>query len=1194
MNQNIHSVVQTIGISTPCSDPTFDARRRFGCDRQTGRAGVSSVLLVVCCVIAVQTPLASAIAEPAESTPPQMAMPLMTSLPKIDGVIDEAEWKHATRHVGFASHSTRRLSTREGVFWLGCDGRTLYVAVKTEAPPDGRILTRAVPDEIRDQRAAFLDDSIELILDPKRERRTGDRKFYHIITNARGALYDWSIDPDNRQSPVDLGWRLRDWQLAQQLADGWWHVEIAIPLSSLGVDAKDLGSAWGIRVARNWKRPFEQSQWASEAGNYDQQATMPQVRCHQTAPVVRVLGLQNDGAGPQIGVALFNPHQQPMTVSAHLADAWHRDPQRRLHKQIELLPQQETVVTLECRDGGPEGHHNSLIQIASPDGEQVYHQRSFQWSPHKPKDRWVIGEEQKQAIGLQFKFYPYHRKVRFRASIEALAVRGRVTGAEAMILPTDDQDQPTADAVWRQPVAFRDDVAEGIHEIPELSDGKYVFALQLLGGDGVPDEPVTQPFVRQVFPWEHNTLGISDEVLPPFEPLTVDENDKNTVSAVLRRHVHGPSGLWNQVTSDGQPLLAGPMTWEVTARKNNGNTDILPVTGRGWHVVSAKPTALVGQSQWSAGPVEAKVTTEYDYDGMMLVTLALQPTTRPIERLSLRIPLRDAKARYMHAVGDGLRHNYAGFTPSGEGPIWNSGQASKLEILGTFYPYLWLGDGERGLCWFADTDRDWLLDDSTPTVELTRQGDTLAMLVHFVTRPSTLERPHRIVFGLQATPTKPMPAGWRRWTGLKQIEGGRPVRWMGANYYWGSLAYGVYPHKYRYDFFDKLKEARETGEPDRQFMTDWMAMVDKEIAAKDTDRYPFFLAHVNAGFHIARSSRWSDGFRLFGYTNARGVGFGVPEFATFQDEWLRYGWFNRNWGSGEAVGYDLSPSRSFQDYALWHYREMLRCFDGVYWDNMFLSAHFDPVVGEAWTDPKGRAHPTMGLMHLRDLAKRTTVMLWQETKGFPEHRKPPITLSHMTNTMIVPVHSFLNCTMDWEWKYGYEDFQDRFSPDLTVAQTIGRQVGAWPTILAGGHPDPKDPRVDFLWRTRLGVALVHEIQVFDYRPKRDFEIYGKLFEFGYGTDACQVFNYWHDNHPVAVTGADARTLAMTNGTEAIVVVTDYGDGGSCRVTLDLAKLGIASDTQATNLETGKTIDRDGPGVFVFDLKKHDFCILRVK
>jgi hypothetical protein len=1111
----------------------------------------------------------------------------MTSAPQIDGTIEEQEWQSAVRNVGLVSHATGNMAAREAVFWVGCDGQKLYVAVKSEPPPDGQILTRAVPDDTRDQLAAFLDDSIELVIDPKRSRTSGDRTYYHIITNARGALYDWAVDPDDRQNPKNLAWRLRDWQLAQRVNDGWWEVEIAIPLARLGATPDDLKGAWGLHVARNWRRPAEQSQWAGGRTDYDDPTAMPVIRWDASAPVVRVMSLHQNWSQARIEVAVFNPHAQPITVDAFLADAWHRDPPREQRERLTVPPQQEKTVVLESRDGGREGLHQTTIRVTAPDGIATFYERQFTWSLHRDENRWLIGEEQKQAVDLAFKFYPSYDKIRFRANIDALSLRDRVTGAEARILQADEQGQPQGTPLWRHAVTFEKYVAEGIHSVPDLPAGRYVFALQLQGGEGVPGEPVVQPFVRSVFPWEGNSLGVSVEVMPPFTPLQVQDK---TVSAVLRQHVHGTSGLWDAVTSDGQSLLAGPMQWEVAA--DAVGQAFQP--GNLWRATAQKPTQVAGEATWSAGPVKAHVATQYDYDGMMLATLTLEPTATPVDRVSLAIPLRDSRARYMHSIGDGLRHNFAGFTPAGQGRIWDSSRASKLEIIGTFFPYLWLGDGERGLCWFADTDRDWVLDETTPTIDLTRQADTLWMRVHFITRPTVLRRQHRIVFGLQATPTKPMPDGWRRWMALKTIADARPVRWVGATYYWGGTSFDVYPYKYRFDFYDKLREARETGTADRRFVADWMSMVERELAAKGTDQYKFFEAHVNAGFHSASSSSWRDGVRLFGYTNPRGIGFQVPEFETFQDEWLRYGWFNRNWGRGEGVGYDVSPSRSFQDYALWYYREMLRCFDGVYWDNLFLSANFDPVVGDAWADEQGRVHPTMGLMHLRELAKRTAVMLWQESKNLPDARRPPITLSHMTNTMIVPVHGFVNCTMDWEWKYGYEDFQDRFSADSTVAESIGRQVGAWPTILAGGHPDPKDPRVDFMYRTRLGVALVHEIQVFDYQPRLDAEIYQKLFQFGYGTEGCRVYNYWQDNHPVKADGIDARTLAMTIRGAAIVVVTDYGNGGAGRVSLDWQRLGLRPESEATDLETAQPIQRVAPGVFHVELRKHDFCILHIR
>ncbi len=158
-------------------------------------------------------------------------------------------------------------------------------------------------------------------------------------------------------------------------------------------------------------------------------------------------------------------------------------------------------------------------------------------------------------------------------------------------------------------------------------------------------------------------------------------------------------------------------------------------------------------------------------------------------------------------------------------------------------------------------------------------------------------------------------------------------------------------------------------------------------------------------------------------------------------------------------------------------------------------------------------------MPLWQLAKRTAIVLCQATKDCLPQRRPPITPSHMTNTLVVPVLGFINCTKDWERRYGYEDFQDRFSPELTVAETIGRQAGAWPTILAGGH---LDLRVPLMYRRRFGAAPVHEPQVFDYRPEWEAELYRWLFEFGYGTPRRRLFDYWQTGHPVKVEGVAAR------------------------------------------------------------------------
>ena len=337
---------------------------------------------------------------------------------------------------------------------------------------------------------------------------------------------------------------------------------------------------------------------------------------------------------------------------------------------------------------------------------------------------------------------------------------------------------------------------------------------------------------------------------------------------------------------------------------------------------------------------------------------------------------------------------------------------------------------------------------------------------------------------------------------------------------------------------------------------------------------------------------------MFGYTNARGICFHAEEFATFQDEWLNYAFFNRDWDPVKSVAYDVTPSRSMLDCLMWYYRKLFTCFEGVYWDNLYLAARHDPVVSDGtWTDGKGRVHPGLGLFAMRELVKRTAVLLHEEGLKLPSSRVPLIMMGHMTNTMIVPVLSFINCTYDWEWKYGLDDFQDRFTPELTVAETIGRQVGAWPTILAGGHWNKaKAEEVARARRTRLAVCLVHEIAVPGWKRTSDVDFYAKLFAFGYGSPECEVYNYWQDGHPVTVTGETAmgKTLVISKPGATLVAVTDYGEGGPWRVRLDLEKLRLDSRVAATNFETGEAIKRVGPGEFEIDIPKHDLRAMVVK
>lgn len=1108
----------------------------------------------------------------AQMARPEVALPLMEAPPTIDGAIDEGEWAGAVRNVGMFSRRLGRLGDRAVIFWAGSDGQSLYLAVRSELPPGGELLTRAVPDPDRDVRAVTRDDSIELVIHPHLGATEGDRRYFHLIVNERGALFDRSFDEVNPQNRIDMNWRLRSWQLESGTADGWWDVEIAIPFSEIGATARDLSHPWGLRIGRNWQRPGDQACWESVGVAYDDVPTMPRISFAEGAPVVRVMGLRGEEQ-PRIELSLANPGQREIRTSVLISDTWHHSPPEEHTQELTILPGGEETVIAEPRHGGPEGDHHTLIRVTSTDGQRLFYLREFRWKVERPPadERWTIIREDRKAVALQFSVYPYHRRLLARVDISALASKDRVTGAElTFTLKAGGEPLATAD------LAFDNDTAERLLELPELPEGTYELRVAL-EGEAVPTEPVIQEYERRAFEWEHNDLGTSDIVIPPFEPIVVEGS---TLRTVLREHELGGSGLWEQVTSLQRPLLTAPMRWRVWSAGEE-----LQVAPGELRVLQSAPHRSVTEGGFGAGPLSAAVRSEWDYDGMAKVTVTLlEAPDAGIDRLSLEIPLDDAQMRYMHACGDGLRHNYAGFTPEGTGAIWDSTEANTVDVVGTFYPYVWVGGGERGLAWFADSDRGWSLDDETPTVQLERDGGTLTMRANFITRPTPLDEPRRFQFGLQATPAKPMPSepvSWRRWIG-RSYEGlqVQSYRIMGSCPYYGCLSHCLYPLERDFSIYDAFAEARRTGERDWDFVEQWMQKYLQFGIEPDTERWEYYHRHVRAGMVNAANAPRSEGWLWTPYTNPRGMNYRAEEWPTFQDEWIRFQYHKR--AISGAVSYDIHPTESFRDAAMWYYREMLRCFDGIYWDNIYMSANWDTVAGDAWIDEQGRVHPSMGLWDMRELIRRTAIMLNEQGRTvFPN-------IPHMTNTNIVPILSFATVNLDWEWQYGKRDFQDRFSPDLTVAETIGRQSGNIPMILGGGHTPPEDPVWEWMMRTRLGVCLVHEIRVWDWRPDFHYEMFGRLFEFGYGTDDCQVYNYWDEGFPLQIEGADARGIVLVNGPRAIAIVTDYGEGGQCTMALDLEAVGLPDTVSPTDFETGEALAGHAPGQATFPLKKHDF------
>lgn len=383
--------------------------------------------------------------------------------------------------------------------------------------------------------------------------------------------------------------------------------------------------------------------------------------------------------------------------------------------------------------------------------------------------------------------------------------------------------------------------------VPPLEAGAYALTLNLATADDK-RRNITRTFTRKHFPWENSALGSERIVIPPFTPMTVDKR-RASVSCVLRTHEIDNSGLWKQVASQGVPLLAAPMRLEVEAAGKNYTAQGSKVT-----FTEIEADRVQGHAAWRTGPVRGRTDFSIEYDGVAKLSLRLEPAKERVDALRLVIPLRTGGAWLMHPVTDLLRFHYAGRIPDGsgtlwdysgrtnavrytqtgkpdaDGKVWDSRHVGRNQLPAPFVPYIWLGGTERGICWFAENDRDWNLDPQRPALEIRRQGEATSLIVHLFTRPTSLTRPRTLTFGLMATPAKPMPetpVNFRRWFPGPQVTNTEQVvnfGFMGACYYWGAAGpcYAFYPAFKNFSVYDEFARLRKGGTADLAYTENWL------------------------------------------------------------------------------------------------------------------------------------------------------------------------------------------------------------------------------------------------------------------------------------------------------------------------------------------------------------------------------------
>ena len=918
----------------------------------------------------------------------RLVVPTCHRAPTIDGRMAPGEWDRAAAVTGF-QHIFSYMTERQAVAYVTYDDKRIYVAFDSRFKKGAKL--RRVARE-RDHRRLCADDTIEIWIAPDFVHA---RKLqYQFLGNSLGVIQDFRRLPDIGDAL--LSWN-GEWLYRCTSGPGWWQAEAAIDRDQ--VELTDDRQDFGLNFCRDYATHYFTNVTTGGFGNF-MRATWggeaPAVQVLDLGPILQAnmnarLAVCAGAAPAKVRVSVdvrLQADNAPIAAGTQEIDVPARS-RRQATLAIDWRAKVGKIDPFTGDRSGPgwtrwtaKGRKKVVLKATDVATGRVLLEHTLLVKEGLTDP---VQQGTPRAFEIVADLYPSYGLLRAGADIYDFAHKARVRRVTVEITAPGGRDVLGRGEITAFKLAYGE---TNVKHAP-LADGTHQATFRALDAAGRVLATESAAFDKKSFPWETVRVGVSDEVIPPFTPLVVRGS---VVHCWGRAYHHAPTGLPEKIVTRGADVLAHPCRLEGTAEGKALRFE--PTRPIRWLTKQPGVVELAADSR--SGPLGLQVHVRTEYDGMMKYTLRLVPRGRmTVDRLSLVVPFHDRHAVLLHSVGEVNRMNSrAGYVPKGTGVVWTSREARNATVLGTFIPYWWLGDHDRGLCWMADNDRGWSTDavtpngGSVPAVEFVRRGDVLSARVNLFAVPKTIAKPVELVFALEAGPCRPEPPGWR----LARLPGNPAL--PGQTLRLGWYCRGV-------------RTFQGYGRPPD------MAKYLKMVRA--------YRAEFGTGFGVNMSPN-----DLWGKTE---------ENKYYVAEW--------------SPGY---PSLRRNDYVMYHLDKLLAAgyIEGLYSDVTSPVPWNNVITGIGYVRDDGRVQAGYTIFAHRDFYKRTAYL-------HHKHRGKFGTLVHMTGSMVLPSYGFWTGKHDNEWSRGGpgRDAIDVWPLGELCARSMSRQWGltaTWHTP-AVGHGD---------------------------------------------------------------------------------------------------------------------------------------------
>ena len=590
----------------------------------------------------------------------------------------------------------------------------------------------------------------------------------------------------------------------------------------------------------------------------------------------------------------------------------------------------------------------------------------------------------------------------------------------------------------------------------------------------------------------------AETVPPPWTPV---EAKNGVVSVWGREYAFASNALPVGLKSAGHDLLAGPM--RIVCTDADGK-ELVWKKGGSWVQESDDESATVCAWQ-EADAVVADVTMRIEFDGMAKVSLALVPGAKgegvEISRVWLEIPLSHERASLFS------------WYPVLDGPD-DTGLENSGEIAGNLaWPFLssvWIGDESAGLAWFCESDENFHPGDPNRVVEVLPGSKETVLRIRLSDKP--IAKPDTWMFGLQATPVKPLPRKFNANHTVHAPQMGAGILFKRPEVWW--TAQRAFPDG---KIDETLDAAARSGAKTVVFHEDWIPVQNNPTLNPD------FKKIVDACHARGMKALVYLGYELSSLDPAWGENH--AKWLVMGDDGkivggVAGGWFRQPGQRDYSVCYHSDAASLWLERAKKAYDSLV--LDGFYLDGtILLRKCANERHGCGWRDGEGKLHVTYPIFAVRRMMR--------ELYSFVESRGGRID-AHQSGCVCPATLAFVHSYWDGEQIAFRKDIRKNMSLAAFRAEFMGRNHGVPCEFLAYEKPG-------WSYDDALSITLLHDVMV---RPcgfasvPRIAPVW-KVFD-DFGATEAEWSPYW--KNPVVVSPESVKASVYRRGGKSLIVVSN--------------------------------------------------------